>query len=52
MEFLEGFQVEGEINTSFLKDHEKRKTFQERKIPLRAFTGVAQKIDGASPLFE
>ena len=25
--FLEGFQIEGEINTSFVKDHENRKTF-------------------------
>ena len=28
MDFLEGTQIEGELNTSFVKDHEGRKTFQ------------------------
>ena len=28
MNFLEGNQVEGELNTSFVEAHEKRKSFQ------------------------
>ena len=28
MNFLEGNQIEGELNTSFVHDHEKQKTFQ------------------------
>ena len=28
MEFLEGTQIEGELNTSFMAAHDERKTFQ------------------------